>query len=176
MNDERLRILRLVQEGKISPEDAEKLFAAMDTAEGDATKGENAESKASPGTSARSAGASGRGERRRTIFDGFGSDWGLGAPPPPPPPGGSWSGRRRDDIPLPRTLHIEIESGDDDVHVSIPLAVARVARSLVPNNASAWLEGHDIDLDQILDAARAGATGTLLEIEDGDGEVRIYVE
>ena len=94
--------------------------------------------------------------------------------PPPAPPG------RMDPHPPPgrgRTLRIRVtEKGKQKVNVAIPLAIARIGKLHLAS--SGLVRGHlskfGIDLDQLLKEVES--TGQIVDVNDDDGRVEIYVE
>ena|SRR5437870_10246597 len=114
---------------------------------------------AAPGAASRSTGPS-------AAF-GPGS---IPAPPVPPDPPRMGMPRR--------SLVIQIKgSGDSKVNVRIPLSLARAAGKFIPRQAQQQLAAYDIDLERLLSGlGNAEGNGTLVEIKDGDDEVRIAVE
>jgi hypothetical protein len=97
-----------------------------------------------------------------------------GAPPPPPrPPAAEPSttaGRGR-------TLRIRVtERGNQKVNVAIPLAIARIGKLKLAS--SGLVRGHlakfGIDLDEIL--REIESTGRIVDVNDDEGRVEIFVE
>ncbi len=80
--------------------------------------------------------------------------------------------------PAPRTLLIHVaDGGESKVNLRIPLGLARAAGGFIPRQAQQHLASHDINLERLLDGlGPAGGVGTLLEVRDGAGIVRIAVE
>jgi hypothetical protein len=78
-----------------------------------------------------------------------------------------------------KRLVIEIsEGGDSHVNLRIPLGLARMAGRFVPRQAARHLSEHGIELDELMvDMGQpSNMDGTILEIHEGDGHVRIAVE
>lgn len=93
------------------------------------------------------------------------------APPRPPEPDGAVPGTRG------RTLCIRVtERGKQKVNVAIPLAIARIGKAKLA--ASGLVRGHlskfGIDLDEIL--REVESTGRLVDVNDEDVHVEIFVE
>lgn len=125
LDTERTAILKMVQDGKITVEEASKLLAAVD------------EPTARP--AARAAAASGAKFLRVRV----------------------------------------IEEGGTNVNVNLPIALIEVALKLgmkfIPEGVMSGSLS-DVDLQQLMDAIQAGATGKLVEVQDGDTQVEVYVE
>lgn len=118
MNDERLQILRMVEEGKISSQEAIKLLEAVGT-------------------------------------DGAGAA----------------SGRRN------RFVRIKvIDEGKTKVNVNVPLELARLVLKFVPPSALAGTGAQSLDLEQLVRLLEEGIEGKLVDIEDGETKVEVYVE
>lgn len=92
------------------------------------------------------------------------------APIPPMPPALPRRGNR--------SLVIHITEGDDTkVNVRIPLGLARAAGKFVPRRAQQYLDNYEINLDQLLESLTTmEGSDTLVEITDGDDQIRIAVE
>jgi len=123
--EERLKILKMIEEGKISAEEGAKLLAALS-------------------------------EGRRMP----------GMPNPPRPPGG------------PRWLRVrvtDIRSGRSKASVQIPLDLVDAGLKIGAHFAP---EVEGVDLNNVMQAVRAGMTGKIIDVTDEeDGEhVEIYVE
>ena len=95
--------------------------------------------------------------------------------PPPPPPAG-----RFDPVAPPargRTLRIRVtERGKQKVNVAIPRAIARIGKLHLAS--SGLVRGHlskfGIDLDQLL--REFESTGQIVDVNDDEGRVEIFVE
>ncbi len=156
--DERLSVLRMVQQGRLSPEQALQLLEALGFGGSSQGGGETAE-VASPGgaTAGATGGRSGEGT-------GQGSEAGREAASGRPAAGGRG-----------RVLRIRIfEGGEDRVRLAIPLGLARSALRLIPRSAARYMEG--IDLHGLLDQIEQGAYGKILEVLEDDARVEIAVE
>jgi len=117
VNDERLQILRMVEEGKITAQEAIKLLEAL-----------------------------GGGES-------------------------SAPGRRN------RFVRIKIiDEGKTKVNVNLPLDLARVVLKFVPQTALANTSGQPIDWEALMRLLEEGAEGKLVDIEDDNTKVEVYVE
>lgn len=123
--EERLKILKMIEDGKLSAEEGAKLLAALS-------------------------------EGRRPP----------GAPMPPRPPGG------------PRWLRVrvtDVRTGRSKASVQIPLDLVDAGIKIGAHFAP---EVEGVDLNNVMQAVRAGMTGKIIDVTDGeDGEhVEIYVE
>ena len=121
MSAETLKILKMVEEGKINAEEAQKLLAAVE----DETSGEV-----------------------------------------------EVSGRK------PKWFKVQVYEGGGKpkVNVKIPLTLLKIAKRFIPRDAKAKINDSDIDLDEIFEAIQEGAVGKLVEVEDGEDRVYVYVE
>lgn len=126
-SDERLRILKMVEQGQISAEDGARLLEALGSA--DQPRLSASGSSAAPASSAR------------------------------------WL----------RVRVTDLSSGKNKVNVNIPMGLVSVGLKMGARFAP---EMEGIDVDQITQLIRSGATGKLVEVEDReDGErVEIFVE
>jgi len=119
------QVLALVAEGRLTPEEAAPILAALDEMTG-----------AAPGGRAADAGAA----NAATPGSGAGS------------------------------LRIEVrEAGRQVVNVRLPIAVGRLALDRVPG-----LSGDQVD--RVREALGTGMRGPVLEVDDGDNQVRIVLE
>lgn len=76
----------------------------------------------------------------------------------------------------PRWLHIRVsEDGTEKVKVNIPLSLARMGLALLPSSAMVQINAKGIDLDRLLNEDLP-ATGKIVDIQDGDNSVEVYVE
>lgn len=122
--EERLRILKMIEEGKVSAEDGARLLEALSAA-----------------------------EQRRSTSE---------APPNEAP---RWF----------RVRVTDLRTGRNKVNVNIPMGLVNVGMKMGARFAPD-MEG--VDLNQLTEMVKSGATGKLVEIEDEeDGErVEIFVE
>lgn len=121
MSEERIQILNMLRDGKITVEEADRLLEAVN-------------------------------EAPRPLFGGGEVDGGK-----------------------PRFLRVHVwEAGKPKVNVNIPLSLARFAMRFVPRGALQAGE-HKIDIDEILAAIQQGASGKLVEVEDGGDRVEVVV-
>ncbi len=118
MNEERLQILKMVETGKISADEAARLLEAMDT------------------------------------------------PRPTPEVSGS----------RVKWLRIKVTEGQRSVvNVRVPASLLGVAGRFMPKDLKDQ-DGNSIDLVALAQAVKAGANGTLVEVDDGDDHVEITIE
>ncbi len=69
------------------------------------------------------------------------------------------------------------EDGKDKVNVNIPLSLAKLAMKLIPSEAKSRINEHNIDLDMIISEIKQGAPGgKIVDIEDGETRVEVYVD
>lgn len=76
-------------------------------------------------------------------------------------------------------IKIKVYRSDDEkakLVVTVPLAVLRIARRLLPEKIRLDLEKDGIDLDEIVNLAeKQQVTGTLVEVEHEEGTERIVI-
>ncbi len=121
--EERLRILKMLEVGKISAEEAERLLSALE-----------------PPSSAQSLPSKKRGIR--------------------------W-------------FRIRVVDDEETVNIRMPWAFIRWAIHLVPSKVQTKLNGHDIDLRELLRTLEQEGfeAGEILDLESTDGtQVKIWVE
>jgi hypothetical protein len=147
-DEERARILRMVAEGKLSPEEAAGLLEAVEP------EPEPHISEYPNPSEGQYAGFGSRGESDVRI-----------------------RGREGRRSRPPRAVVIQIkEGGENKVNIRIPLGLARAAKKFIPRQAQNYLSSYEIDLQEFLDGASDMEGGTLLEVKDGENRVLIAVE
>jgi hypothetical protein len=147
-DEERARILRMVAEGKLSPEEAASLLEAVEVE----PEPQSSTHVSSP--EPEYAGYGGMSDREVRI-----------------------RGREGRRTRPPRAVVIQIkEGGENKVNIRIPLGLARAAKKFIPRQAQNYLSSYEIDLQEFLDGANDMEGGTLLEVKDGDNRVLIAVE
>ena len=120
MNEERMRILKMLEEGKISVDEATELIKAMETSQ----------------------------TQEIAPLEG-----------------------------KPKWLRIRVDSGDSEkVNVNLPLSLARVALKFIPQQAKGQMEEQGVDMDALLSEITEIKIGKLVEVEDGDDHVSIWIE
>ena len=119
MNEERMRILKMLEEEKISVEEATKLIEAVEAPQ---------ETEIAP------------------------------------------QGK-------PKWLRVRVQDGEDEkVSVNLPLSLARVALKFIPQQARGRIEEQGIDIDAILNEVTETKIGKLVEVQDGDEHVEVWIE
>jgi hypothetical protein len=149
MPDELETLLRLVAEGKLSPEEAAPLVARLQR---DGRREEPAEAWAADERTARVDGKD--RDRKHT------GRW------------GTWNQREPfvQKVLADRRLKILVtEHGHNIVNLAMPLAAAGYAIDRIPGLS-------DDDRMRIAEAIRQGMTGSIVEARDDDDEVRITIE
>jgi hypothetical protein len=147
-DDERARILRMVAEGKLSPQEAADVLEALDQA-------------AEQVEAARMAAA-----EAQNAFNDLSADPRIRVRGP--------EGRRSRS---PRAVVIQVkEGGENKVNIRVPLGLARAAGKFIPRQAQQYLAAYEIDLQAFLGEASDMEGGTLLEVKDGENRVLIAVE
>ncbi len=115
MDEERMRILKMIESGKISAEEGIKLLEALEL---------------------------NQGEKTAQPENTFG-----------------------------KMLNIKIsdsESGKVKVNLKVPLGIAHIIKSLIPEPELQKLEERGINLDMIFQNIDSGSFGKLLEVEDNE--------
>lgn len=176
--DERIRILNMVAEGRISTADAVELLKALQPVQaGDSDQG-------------MPRGRSPRVERRFFGPEGpfgpkgpFGPEGPLGprgpfnvrikppVPPTPPMPPDVFVRR-------PRTLLFEVRDGERRVHARLPLGLVESVDRFLPRQVRQALEESEVDLEQLVDLVNNldehVGDSTLIDIRDED-EKRVVI-
>lgn len=85
-----------------------------------------------------------------------------------------------DSKPVPATskkkfLRVRVfEGGGAKVNVNIPIQLAKIAFRFIPKSV---LKDHgELDFDELLQEIERGAEGKLVEVQDGETRVEVYVE
>lgn len=115
MNDEKMRILKMIENGKISAEEGIKLLEALEVNHDEKT------------------------DQPKNRFD--------------------------------RMLNVKIsdsQSGEVKVNLKVPLGIAHIIKSLIPEPELQKLEERGINLEMIFQNIDSGAIGKLLEVEDNE--------
>ena len=71
------------------------------------------------------------------------------------------------------------EDGKEKVKVNLPVKLVQILskmHGIMPTDAKMTLDQHNIDLSAIMDAIKDGAEGEIVNVEDGNETVKIYVE
>ncbi len=139
-SEEKLQILKMLEEKKISVEQAEKLLKAVDSAEG-------------------------KTELRKPAV-----------PAAPVPVEKSEVGGK-----LKGKFKVVVESSDgDNVVITLPLMLAKLAMNMMPKNKMADIKNEGIDLEQIvanIDSFVDMVDEDIVNVESANGDiVRIYIE
>ena len=120
MNEERMRILNMLEEGKISVDEATKLIEAVEAPQ----------------------------QETEIVPQG-----------------------------KPKWLKVRVEDGEDEkVSVNLPLSLARVALKFIPEHARGRMEAQGIDIDALLNEVTETKIGKLVEVQDGDEHVEVWIE
>ena len=120
MSEERMRILKMLEEGKVSVNEATELIKAVEASQAE-------ETMPAEGT--------------------------------------------------PKWLKIRVSSGDSEkVNVNLPLSLARVALKFIPQQAKGQMEEQGVDIDALLGEVTETKIGKLVEVEDGEDHVSIWIE
>lgn len=128
MTSEKMQILKMIEEGKISAEEGMKLMQAVETDDASGTN-EVEVSNAQP------------------------------------------SGN-------PRRLRVRVEkNGKETVNIKIPISLVNVGLKIGKKFSPDLQESMgNIDMDEIVEMIKEGAEGKLVEVDDGDEHVEIFVE
>lgn len=69
------------------------------------------------------------------------------------------------------------EFGKEKVNVNVPLSLAKIAMKFIPEDARAHMADQKIDLDEIIREIQSGTSaGKIVEVEDGDERVEVYID
>ena len=125
-SEEKMRILKMIQDGKISAEEGIKLLEAIDIPEEEAVP--------------------------------FHSE--------------SKNGR------LLKVRITDMKTGEDKVNFSIPVAIAHLIKSLIPDVELEKLEKQGVNLNLLFDSISSGQIGKLLDVEDKENQqhIEIFIE
>ena len=126
MNEERMRILKMIQEGQLSAEEGARLLEALER----------------PTT-----------ERTRPT-----SEWEL--------PGGAKSIRIR---------VFDQSTGQEKVNFGVPIVLAKMFGSFIPESQRDHLESHGIRIDDLLRAVETGKVGSVVDINNTERNERIEI-
>ncbi len=69
-----------------------------------------------------------------------------------------------------------IENGTNKVNVNIPISLAKIGLKIAEKYSADAKELEKIDFDDIFEMVKQGAEGKLVEIEDGNTLVEVYVD
>lgn len=120
--EERLKILKMLEDKKISAEEASKLLEALESS-----------------------------EKKEDTFSGKGE----------------------------KTLRIRVFKNDitkPKVNVNIPLPLVKFIGKILPDKAKTKLNQHGISFEQILEMIEKEQVGKLVEVQEEDERVEIYIE
>jgi hypothetical protein len=160
-SEERMMILRMVEEGKITPEEGARLLAAMGEQRAPAeTVDAVADYAAAPG----GAGYAGTG----------GAAYGDGAAYAGAAGGGDFAGAGMGSSLSGRVLRVRVSSGStgkQKVDVNIPLSLVDFGLRFVPQSAK-------MDVQKVRDAIATGVRGRIVDVMDNEkgDHVEIFVE
>lgn len=81
----------------------------------------------------------------------------------------------------PKFLKVRVaEEGKNKVNVSIPISLVevglKIGAKIGPKFAPEAEALNDIDFDELMQAIKEGARGKLVDIDDGDNKVEVFVE
>ena len=128
MTSEKMQILKMIEEGKISAEEGMKLMQAVETDNGSQTK-----------------------ELELTNSQSSGN---------------------------PRRLRVRVQkNGKETVNIKIPISLVNVGLKIGKKFSPDLQESMgNIDMDEIIQMIQEGAEGKLVEVDDGDEHVEVFVE
>lgn len=127
MSSEKMQILKMIEEGKISAEEGMKLIQAVEEA----------------------------------PVDDFEIDF-----------------EKKQNTGSARRLRVKVEkNGKETVNIKIPISLVNVGLKIGKKFSPDLQESMgDIDMDEIVQMIKEGAEGKLVEVDDGDEHVEIFVE
>jgi hypothetical protein len=163
-SEERMMILRMVEEGKITPEEGARLLSAMGEREAAA---ERVGATAGAATGAAADAAAGQAWAGAAYGDGPGNSGGSAY-------SGDFAGVNAPSSLSGRFLHVRVTngmSGKQKVDVNIPLSLVDFGLRFVPQNSK-------MDVQAIRDAIAGGVRGRIVDVMDSEkgDHVEIFVE
>lgn len=78
-----------------------------------------------------------------------------------------------------KTLKIHVwdkSSGKTKVNIKIPVGLVKFGSNFIPADAKIKISEEKIDMEKILDAIENNVTGKILEIDNGDDKVEVFIE
>lgn len=127
MNEERMRILKMIQDGQISAEEGARLLEAL---------GGETNTKVRP-TAEWESGSVGGKTLRIKVFDSV--------------------------------------TQREKVNLTVPLALARMVSSFIPESQRDQLESHGIHLEDVLRAVESGKVGKVVDLTDNDRDEHVEI-
>jgi len=160
-SEERMMILRMVEEGKITPEEGARLLAAM---------GER-EAAASPAGATAPVGAA---EGANGGYGSYGADQGWSGTAYGSPAYGSDFGSTQPGSMGGRVFHVRVTngaSGKPKVDVNIPLSLVDFGLRFIPPNSK-------VDVQKLREAIASGTRGRIVDVMDSEkgDHVEIFFE
>lgn len=152
-SEERMMILRMVEEGKVTPEEGARLLAAIGE-----RQAEPAMEGATVGSTA--GAAAGDGPAAGAAYGGsFAGNW-----------GGNWSDSSLNGRFL-RVLVSNAMTGKQKVNINIPLGVVEFGLRFIPANAK-------VNAQTVRDAIASGTRGRIVDVLDNEkgDHVEIFIE
>lgn len=126
MNEERMRILKMIQEGQISAEEGARLIEALE---------------------------GGRNEEVKPTADS-----GQGS-----------TGR------LLKIRVVDSVTGREKINLNVPIGLAKMLSSFIPETQREQLESHGVRLDEVLQAVESGQIGKIVDMTDNDRGDRVEI-
>lgn len=149
--EERMLILKMIDEGKISADEGARLLAAIQAPE---EGGDGADSSEQSSSQSRSRSGPSRTSRRSSIAESFGDQWSVA----------SRNGSARN-------VRVRVSDSDTDqdrVDLNVPLKIVEFGLRFVP-------ETIDDRIENIRSAVNAAEAGPVLEFKDSDNSNRIEI-
>jgi len=156
-NEERMMILRMVEEGKVTPEEGARLLAAIGERQAEPQM-EGATVGANMGATA--GAAAGDGPAAGAAYGGsFAGNW-----------AGNWGDSSLNGRYL-RVLVSNAMTGKQKVNINIPLGVVEFGLRFIPANAK-------VNAQTVRDAIASGARGRIVDVMDNEkgDHVEIFIE
>lgn len=126
MNEERMRILKMIQEGTLSAEEGARLLDALGNPEGE------------QGRPASEGEPRGKGRFLRIrVYDSV--------------------------------------TGREKVNLTVPIGLAKMLSSLVPESQRQQLESHGVRFDDVLKSVESGRTGKIVDISNNDQDENVEI-
>jgi DUF4097 and DUF4098 domain-containing protein YvlB len=172
MSDEKLRILKMIQDGTLTPEEGLEIISALEESAkplGPIARTRTYEIKPMEVCCADSDNTKiVVTQRARTEEETT-------------PPSGQPDADKDRSSKKPRWLHIKVDDPESgkNVNVRIPIALAKTAGRFIPKHVKSHMheDGVDLDIQALLESLEADGPNNLIEVSEGEKKiVKIYTE
>jgi DUF4097 and DUF4098 domain-containing protein YvlB len=163
MSDEKLRIMQMIKDGKITPEEAVELLEALESPRTDVVKKPQETYKIVA-----------------KLDDGQCCRDDVGFSPGVEEECECCSDEEPSTGKKPRWLYVQVREEDGkNVNIKIPISLAKFVNKFIPNEARKEMkdQGIDLDLGGLMDELQKHGEMDLVNIDEGDGKtVRIFTK